>query len=60
MPHQPNLLRDNLHARFRIKSKHAAAGRWYANALTGEHHGANEIATQLSVLGADPVITNAS
>jgi len=32
----------------------------HAIALAGGHHGANEIATQLSVLGADPVITNAS
>ena len=32
----------------------------HAIAVTGGHHGANEIATRLSVLGADPVITNAS
>jgi cobalt-precorrin 5A hydrolase len=32
----------------------------HAIALTGGHHGANEISRRLSVLGADPVITNAS
>ncbi|HDJ37996.1 MAG TPA: hypothetical protein ENF24_02245 [Methanosarcinales archaeon] len=32
----------------------------HAIAVTGGHHGANEIAMLLSVLGADPVITNAS
>ena len=32
----------------------------HAIAVTGGHHGANEIATRLEVLGADPVITNAS
>ncbi|MEA1909292.1 MAG: hypothetical protein U9N43_09755 [Euryarchaeota archaeon] len=32
----------------------------HAIAVTGGHHGANEIAARLEVLGADPVITNAS
>ncbi|MEA1944968.1 MAG: hypothetical protein U9N07_06525 [Euryarchaeota archaeon] len=32
----------------------------HAIALVGGHHGANEIAARLCVLGADPVITNAS
>ena len=32
----------------------------HAIAVTGGNHGANEIATRLEILGADPVITNAS
>lgn len=32
----------------------------HAVALVGGHHGANEIARRLEVLGAEPVITNAS
>jgi hypothetical protein len=32
----------------------------HAIAVTGGHHDANEIAARLEVLGADPVITNAS
>lgn len=31
----------------------------HAIAVTGEQHGANEIAMRLDVQGADPVITNA-
>ncbi|RLD19861.1 MAG: hypothetical protein DRI69_07445 [Bacteroidetes bacterium] len=32
----------------------------HAIAVVGEHHCANEIATRIEVLGADPVITNVS